>query len=237
MPWNIERSAAFYNKEILKYPVGAGFEAKKNVVIDATQVAINADERYIVESGTVLVLTGGTNEVQLITVDATGGTFTISFGGSTTGAIAEAAAAATVQAALEALASIGTGNVTVTGSAGGPFTITFVGALARTNVAQVTTNSASLTGGAATATPSTVTPGVASAGPKVKPAPSSGVLASEVVGILEQTIELFGATDATFDEPGAAFFWNCIFDTAKLVGYSGNATAVQAALSSCKFES
>ena len=53
------------------------------------------------------------NEVQTVTVDATGGTFTISYGGATTSAIAQAALGETVEAALEALSSIGIGNINV----------------------------------------------------------------------------------------------------------------------------
>ena len=51
-----------------------------------------------------------------LTVSATGGTFTITVGANTTGAIAFNATAATVQAALVGLASVGAGNATVTGS-------------------------------------------------------------------------------------------------------------------------
>lgn len=71
---------------------------------------------------------------------------------------------------------------------------------------------------------------------KVKPAASSGLLQADVVGILAHTIEFFGNADEAYDEPGAAFFWNAIFDASQLTNYSGNAAAVQAALSSCKFE-
>jgi hypothetical protein len=46
----------------------------------------------------------------------TGGTYTLTFGGQTTTAIAYNAAAATVQAALVALSSVGAGKVTVTGT-------------------------------------------------------------------------------------------------------------------------
>jgi hypothetical protein len=60
--------------------------------------------------------------VHLVTVTATGGTFTLTFAAVTTTAIAEAATAATVQAALVALATVGTGNVAVTGAAGGALT-------------------------------------------------------------------------------------------------------------------
>lgn len=63
--------------------------------------------------GQVLGETIGNNEVQTIVIDATGGTFTITFGGNTTSALDFDATAAQVQAALEALASIGAGNVEV----------------------------------------------------------------------------------------------------------------------------
>jgi hypothetical protein len=81
------------------------------------------------------------NEVQTVTVtNAATTTFMLTFGAYTTAAIPAdgTETAAQVQTALQALASIGAGNVTVTGSAGGPFTVTFVGALAGTNVAQMT---------------------------------------------------------------------------------------------------
>lgn len=95
---------------------------------------------------------GGTDEVVTLTIDATGGTFTLTFGGQTTAAIAENATAATVQAALEALSTIGAGNVQVVGSAGGPYTIIFRGSLGRQDVGAITTDATLLTGGASTAT-------------------------------------------------------------------------------------
>lgn len=100
-----------------------------------------------------LFVASATNEVQTVTITGspTGGTFTLTFGGNTTTGIAFNAAATAVQSALVALASIGAGNVTVTGSAGGPYTVTFGGTLAGTNVAQMTTSGASLTGGSSPA--------------------------------------------------------------------------------------
>jgi hypothetical protein len=67
----------------------------------------------------------GVNEVQTATTDAgvSGGTFTLAFKGQVTGAIAYNASAATVQSALTGLSTINT--VTVAGSAGGPWTVTF----------------------------------------------------------------------------------------------------------------
>lgn len=94
----------------------------------------------------------GQNAVQVLTVDATAGTFTVSHGGTTTAAIAEAATAATLQTALEGLASIGTGNVAVTGAAGGPWTITFINGKAKKPMATLTTSATGLSGtGALTA--------------------------------------------------------------------------------------
>jgi hypothetical protein len=92
---------------------------------------------------------GFANEVQHVTITGTptGGTFTITFDGQTTGAIAYNATASTVQTALEALSNIAPGDVAVTGSAGGPYTITFQGAYAGVNVPSMTASGAGLTGG------------------------------------------------------------------------------------------
>lgn len=92
---------------------------------------------------------GNANEVQTVTITGgpTGGTFTLTYAGQTTAGIAYNAAASAVQSALVALSNIGTGDVTVTGSSGGPYTVTFGGALGNQNVAQMTASGASLTGG------------------------------------------------------------------------------------------
>ncbi|WP_280389313.1 hypothetical protein [Nocardia wallacei] len=58
-----------------------------------------------------------------ITGSPTGGTFTLTVDGQTTTGIAYNAAASAVQSALEALSTVGTGNATVTGSAGGPYSV------------------------------------------------------------------------------------------------------------------
>lgn len=84
-------------------------------------------------------------EVQTVTITGgpTGGSFTLTFQGETTAAIAYNATAAAVQTALRALDNIGAGQVGVTGSAGGPYTVTFTD---MDNVTQMTATS-SLTGG------------------------------------------------------------------------------------------
>jgi len=104
------------------------------------------------------------NEVQKIAIQgtATGGTFTLTYAGQTTSAIAYNASAATVDTALEALSNIGVGDVNVTGPSGGPWLVEFTGALAGGDRAQITATS-SLTGSAASNV--TVTTTTASSGP------------------------------------------------------------------------
>jgi hypothetical protein len=89
-----------------------------------------------------------TNEVQTLTVTGapTGGTFTITWAGQTTAAIAYNATAAVVQAALVALSNIAAGDVVVTGNAGGPWTLTWGGTQLGEDVAAPTTTE-SFTGG------------------------------------------------------------------------------------------
>ena len=94
----------------------------------------------------------GNDEVQRITIAAAAGTFTVTYEGSTSAPIAAAAEASAVQSALEAMASIGPGNVTVLGNdetpAGtSPYRLTFTGALGEANVKQVTVNASGLAAG------------------------------------------------------------------------------------------
>lgn len=95
-------------------------------------------------------------EVQTATVTGgpTGGTFTLTYDGQTTAPIAYNADAAAVEAALVALSNISPGDVTVTGNAGGPYTVTFGGSKYGVNVSQITASGAGLTGGT---TPSVTT--------------------------------------------------------------------------------
>ncbi len=116
-----------------------------------------------VDGQTTIPIAGRTtayNKVQTITVDATGGTFTITYSGQTTTGLAFNASGATVTTALDALSNLAPGDIVVTGgpgaSGGGtPYTLTYGGTLAATNVPTVTASGASLTGGAGTATVAT----------------------------------------------------------------------------------
>ena len=80
------------------------------------------------------------NSQQVVTLGGLGGgdTFTLTFEGETTDAIASSATAATVKTDLEGLAGIGAGNVDVSGAAGGPYTVTFQGTFAKQDVSLMT---------------------------------------------------------------------------------------------------
>ena len=91
------------------------------------------------------------NSVQSLTITGspTGGTFTLTFGAHTTTTLNYNATATQVLNALQALSSIGTGNVAVTGGAlpGTAITITFQGTMANTAESTITIGTNSLTGG------------------------------------------------------------------------------------------
>lgn len=108
-----------------------------------------------------------------ITGFPTGGTFTLTYSGQTTGALAFNADAATVQAALRKLSTIPKGTVAVTApideaasqppagedapaQPGGPYTITFQGSLEYTATA-ITASGSGLTGGSTPAVTVTAT--------------------------------------------------------------------------------
>lgn len=95
-----------------------------------------------------------TNETQLVTVDATAGNFTLTFGADTTASIAFNASPAAVQTALEDdISGIDPGEVSVVGGPGGagaasPYIVSFDGGdLAGTNVDQLAATDVDLSGG------------------------------------------------------------------------------------------
>jgi hypothetical protein len=83
------------------------------------------------------------NEIQTIAASTPpdAGTWTITYSGQTTGTLQWNDSAATIQAALEALGNIGSGNISVSGTLATTVTLTFQGTLASTNVDQVTATS------------------------------------------------------------------------------------------------
>jgi hypothetical protein len=130
-------------------PIGESIISISNmntkVPVGAT-VKFGSDEtEYTV---TATVDGGGTNEQQKIQIDdaVSGGTFKLTYNGEDTTTIAYNAAAGVVEDALEALSTIGVGNVTVSG-ASPEWTVTFQGTFAATDVMLITGDGTNLTGG------------------------------------------------------------------------------------------
>lgn len=90
----------------------------------------------------------GADEVQTLTITATGGNYQLWFKGEPTSNLAFGANAAAIETALNALSTIGANGVSVAGT--GPYTITFDGtAFTGTNVPEIVVKSVDLTGGTA----------------------------------------------------------------------------------------
>lgn len=206
----------------------------------------------MVESGVLLasgIALGGTNEQQTVTITGTptGGTFTLTYNGATTAAIAYNAASSAVQTALEALPNIGVGNVAVSGGPGPgtPYVLTFQNQLARQNVAQMTA-AASFTGGTTPAIAVTTTTAgsstdsglyVAHRGLILKKASSGGgtnnVFAAwagsgTIFGVLARTVEAFDQSDISNADVPVWTGPGCVFNDVVLAlytGYTGNEAA------------
>jgi hypothetical protein len=124
-------------------------------ISDGTNITIGAPSATVVQTvqGNV---SPAINQIETITLNGvpTGGTFTVSMpvttagAAGTTTAIAYNATAATLQTALRLVASIGTGDCTVTGGAGAPYVVTFISTLAALPLPLMTVNTNLLTAAA-----------------------------------------------------------------------------------------
>jgi len=128
------------------------------------------DERFADAEPTALAVRPRQDEVQRLTIEATGGDFTLSFEGETTDPIGVVSTepsqpkADEAQEKLEMLTGIGAGNVAVHGrydvsAAKGTYAIAFTGALAETDVTQLVADDEGLTGTSETASVATATQG------------------------------------------------------------------------------
>lgn len=153
--------------DLSKFTAGVHYEAgnllqPRNVLKSGIPLGLNDT------TGLYEPYAGPTSEVQTVTVTGapTGGTYTLTFSGQTTAALAYNATAAQVKAALEALSNINVGDVLVTGGPhpGTPIVVTFAGQYLGDDVAQMTATG-SLTGGTspAVAVATTTAGGVSSA--------------------------------------------------------------------------
>jgi len=84
--------------------------------------------------------------LQVVAIDATGGTFMLTYSGQQTAPLAFDAAAGELQAALEALGRVGVGNVAVSGPDGGPYELRFGGDLEGRDIAVVEADAEALDG-------------------------------------------------------------------------------------------
>lgn len=147
--WAADRSQPSYKKALSNE--GGKYAAKlglgESSVIRAIDAALMLGRTYFLRIENKGDQLDNLN-VLTITGTPTGGTFTLTYKGQTTGTIAYNATAAAVQTALEALTKIGVGNVTVTGGPGPvtPWTVSFLSGLLQNDVS-VMTHTDSFTGG------------------------------------------------------------------------------------------
>lgn len=199
-----------------------GTEFTESITLDVS--AFTAGTHYpdgFIPSGTVLSkLASGlygpysarTAEAQTVTITGTptGGTFTLSFDGATTAAIAYNANAAAVLAALNALPNITSGDVAVTGGPGPgtAWVVTFGGQYAGTNVAEMTADDSGLTGGTSPAVAVTTTTAGGAEDPAGEGTASGFLFNSTVI------------RHATRDV-GAPLLWRGVIDESELPASSG----------------
>lgn len=125
-------------------------QTTSGIVVNASASTVEAALEALSNIDNVTVTGGTVNEVQNVGMysndEVTGGTFTLSFGGETTSALN---LASDIDAALEGLTSIGSGNVSVTKTVDTAveqrWQVTFVGALAGTNVEKIKIDASNVT--------------------------------------------------------------------------------------------
>lgn len=122
------------------------YRVKKQASATLVLVVTPEDETASGSIGTAPVIPAR-NEKQTIISNLTSGTFTITFSGQTTAAIAFNASAATIKTALENLSNIGAGDINATGGPLGTnqVVIEFVNAMAGADQPAMTTSTGSVT--------------------------------------------------------------------------------------------
>jgi hypothetical protein len=118
---------------------------------DQLTYSITDTTKRFLDLDTAVVVQARYNERQSVTITGTptGGTFVLRFGGQDTSALDWNCTYSQMQSALEALSSIGSGNVVVTGGPGPgtAFAVEFHGTMAYASQALITLQTNSLTGG------------------------------------------------------------------------------------------
>lgn len=176
------------------YPVRAVRKGKVNIGDGMTSLAYNAKVYLSHTDGVLADASVLRNEAQTITISGTptGGTFTLTFTDEngttyTSGAIAYNASAADTLTALRAMACFETDDVSATGGAfpGTPVVVTFAGKYIGKDVALMTGDDASLTGGTAetVVAVTTTTPRMKRVIGRVSPVFGAGATADKLLAI------------------------------------------------------
>lgn len=234
-----------------------GTRIRRDITIGNPTCLLGFSGRDSVDSGVLdssTIALGGIDEVQTITLTGgpTGGSFKLVVKNQTTGAITAPGTAAAIQTALRALSRVGPG-ITVTGSAGGPYTVTFSGThLGKKQQALMTTTAVALTGGTTPAVSVTEatqgsslwanlyvirsgTPLMAS-GDGTKLVQWDGASATTLVGIFDGQIELLDPSDTPVIP---VYNHECVFDKDKVLNYTTWSAnyLTWAAAHACQFKS
>jgi hypothetical protein len=210
-------------------------------------VKLAASKTFV--AGTVLGEKIGTDSKQSLTPSTganaiTGGTYKLTYATIQTAAINATASAADIQAALEALSSIGAGNVLVTGGPlmSGVVYIEFRGTLGNAARTAISVDATSLTsGGAAAVTVNAAVVAGAAGTPEVYDAYAEGHTDGTGVGkcILQVDCATDGSGNITFGNGGqtvgewgethltAPIWWSGFFRAADLTGLDGALLASQ----------
>jgi hypothetical protein len=227
--------------EILAYPLATN--VIDSVVLNSAGVAPDAtgpfmNRRYLL-AGTVLskrpdntyerftnaANVAAANQVWTVTLvgPPTGGTFALAFEGASTGQLPYNEAAAALQTALQGLSTVGAGNMTVAGNAGGPYTITAAGTLAGEDLPNFATDGSQLTGAPNADVQSVITT-----------RGSAAETTQNVAGILFDTVEFADGSELS-DEPVAMLRRNCSFRAAAIVDFATYQAQITAGLPTCEF--
>jgi hypothetical protein len=205
-----------------------GFNNCRSITLDASAfLAAHVNVKGAVPSGILLgkitatglyaPYAGAASEAQLLTRTSTGGTVTLNIDGEVTAAVAASAAgftAAAVQTAVDLLPNVDEEHtVTVSGSAGGPLTLTYGGLWAGENMPQVIVDNTSATGGTIVASTTTAGGAGVSSGLEV---PEFFLFSTTKLGRSGDGLDLATAADV-----GVAGFWQGVVKKSKLPTFVG----------------
>lgn len=146
--------------------------------------------------------------VQTITMTASGGTWTATFDGETTAAVAFNVSTADLQTALLALSNLTTSDVVVSGTPGSSYVLTFGNTYVNKNVPLVVLDTASLTGGSASVALTT---------------PVVGTYYEHVFKLAKRRFVRWGSVLHSIDEAGS--LWERKLTDARISSLSVNAGA------------